>query len=138
MPRFSGRSWRRPRIPKGRPTKYGWIVSHPKNFRLGRFTDIGAFCYIQSEEGVTIEDHVQIGGGTLIYSVSTIDNKRGRVIIKKNAKIGAGTVILPNTIIGENSVVGALSLVKKSLPGNVLACGVPAKVIKRLPPSEKR
>ena len=129
MPRFSGKSWKRPRIPKGKPTKYGWVVSHPERFRLGRFTDIGYGTYIQSEEGVMIKDNVQIGGGCLIYSVSTIDGKRGAVTIGKNAKIGAGTVVLPNVIIGENSVVGALSLVNRDIPPNVVACGVPAKVI---------
>lgn len=132
MSRFSERNWKRPRIPKGRPTKYGWAVSHPDRFKLGKFTDIGYGAYIQSEGGVVIEDNVQVGGGVKIYSVNTIDGTRGRVVIRRNAKIGANSVILPNVEIGENSLIGALSLVNCSIPPNVVACGVPAKVIKTI------
>jgi len=134
LPRFSGKSWKRPRIPRGKPTKFGWTVSHPGRFKLGRFTDIGYGTYIQSEEGVEIEDHVQIGGGVKIYSVNTIDGTKGRVVIRRNARIGANSVILPNVEIGQNSIVGALSLVNRDIPPNALACGIPAEVIKWLPP----
>lgn len=129
MPRFSRRKWRRPRIPRGKPTKYGWAVSHPDRLRLGRFTDIGYGTYIQSEEGVTIEDHVQIGGCVKIYSVNTINGTRGKVVIKRNAKIGANSVILPGVEIGENSLIGALSLVNRSIPPNEVWGGAPAKPI---------
>jgi hypothetical protein len=91
------------------PTKYGWIVSYPEGLILGWGTDIGAFCYLQAEAGIEIGRYVQLGGGCKIYSVSTIDNKRGTVILGENCKIGSNSVIMPNTIIGENSVVGALS-----------------------------
>lgn len=136
MQRFSKGSWRRPRIPKGRPTKFGWVVSHPKRFRLGKFTDIGYGAYIQSGGGVIIEDHVQIGGGVKIYSVDTIDNTKGKIVLKKNCKIGANSVLFPGVTVGENSVIGALSLVNRDIPPNVVACGVPAKVIKRMSTSE--
>ena len=129
MPRFSAKNWKRPRIPKGKPTKYGWVVSHPRHFGLGRFTDLGFGVYIQSEEGVIIEDHVQIGGGVKIYSVNTIDGTKGKIIIKRNARIGANSVILPNVEIGENSLVGALSLVNCSIPPNEMWGGVPAHQI---------
>lgn len=130
MPRFSERNWKRPRIPKGRPTKYGWVVSHPNRFKLGKFTDIGYGAYIQSEEGVVIEDNVQIGGGVKIYSVNTIDGTGGRVVIRRNAKIGANSVILPNVEIGRNSLIGALSLVNRDIPPNEVWGGVPTKFIK--------
>ena len=77
-----------------------------------------------------IGDGVQIGGGVKIYSVSTIDDKRGRVVLKNNCKIGANSVIMPGVTVGENSIVGALSFVNKDIPGNVLAYGTPVKVIK--------
>jgi len=88
--------------------------------------------YIQSEAGVTIEDYVQIGGGVKIYSANTINGTKGRVIIRRNATVGANSVILPGVEIGENSIIGALSLVNRSIPPNVVAYGVPAKVIKTL------
>lgn len=132
MSRFSGKSWKHPRIPKNRPTKYGWTVSHPDRLVLGRFTDLGYGVYIQSEEKVIIEDNVQIGGGVKIYSVNTINGTRGRVVIKRNAKIGANSVILPNVEIGENSLIGALSLVNRDIPPNEVWAGVPAKFIKAI------
>ena len=39
---------------------------------------------------------------------------------------------MPNTIIGQNSIIGAHSLVTKSIPDNTIAFGVPAKVIKKI------
>ncbi len=123
------KEWTPPRLEDNKLTKWNWVVKGVKNFNLGKKTDIGAFTYIQSDEGVTIEDYVEIGGHCRIYSVSTIDNKKGRVHIKKNAKIGAGSTILPGVIIGENSIVGAHSLVKDHVPDNVIVFGVPAKVM---------
>lgn len=129
MERFQ--DWCEPEIKHGVPTKYGWIVSYPEGLILGWGTDIGAFCYLQAEAGIEIGRYVQLGGGCKIYSVSTIDNKRGTVILGENCKIGSNSVIMPNTIIGENSVVGALSFVRygTTIPSNEIWAGVPAKKI---------
>jgi len=106
------------------------MCQHRKGLKLGRNVDIGAFTYINARYGVEIQDDVQIGSHCSIYSHSTIDNKKGKVVIERNAKIGSHSVILPGTTIGENSRIGALSLVNRDIPPNVVACGVPAKVIK--------
>ena len=71
--------WRFPVIPEGKPTKYHWLVQNRSGLSLGRKTDIGAFTYIQAQNGVTIEDGVQVGSHCAIYSVSTIDGKAGPV-----------------------------------------------------------
>lgn len=124
--------WENPEIEDGKPTKWNWVVKGLKNFKLGRNTDIGAFSYINAAEGVVIEDGVQLGGGVKIYSASTIDNKKGQVVLKKNCKIGANSVVMPGVEVGENSIVGALSFVNKSIPDNCVALGCPAKVIRKL------
>lgn len=54
------------------------------------------------------------------------------VIIKENVWIGGGVIINPGVTIGENTVVGSGSVVTESLPSNVLAAGVPARVIRKL------
>lgn len=126
------KNWRAPKIIEGRLTKWHWLVSHVKNLKLGKNTDIGAFTYINAKNGVVIEDEVQIGSHCSIYSVSTIDNKDGKVVLKKNCKIGSHSVVMPGVTVGGNSVVGAFSFINKNLPANVVACGVPAKVIRRL------
>ena len=122
--------WEYPEIKDGELTKYNWVVQNTDGFELGYKTDIGAFTYINAKYGVTIEEDVQIGSHCSIYSVSTIDDTSGKVLLKKNCRIGSHSTVLPGVIIGKNSIIGAHSLVTKSIPDNVIAVGVPAKVIK--------
>jgi len=126
--RFS--DWIYPEINEGELTKYNWLVQHKDNLRLGYKTDIGAFTYINAKNGVVIEDFVQIGSHCAIYSVSTIDGKEGKVVLKKNCRIGSHGVIMPGVTVGENAVVGAMSFANCDIPDNCVAVGVPAKVIK--------
>jgi len=97
---------------------------------LGKNCDIGAFCYINAKYGVEIGENVQFGSHCSVYSVSTIDNKQGAVVIKRNAKICAHSLIMPGVTIGENAMVGAFSFVTEDIPDNAIAYGIPAKVIK--------
>jgi acetyltransferase-like isoleucine patch superfamily enzyme len=126
------KEWKYPEVAEGKPTKYHWIVQHVENFKLGYMTDIGAFTYLNAKYEIIIEDFVQIGSHCSIYSVSTIDNKKGRVKLKKNCKIGSHSIIMPGIIVGENSIVGAFSFVNEDIPDNVIATGVPAKVTKKI------
>jgi len=124
--------WKYPDIEDGKSTKYNWVVQNLDGFKLGFKTDIGAFSYINAKKGVTIEDEVQIGSHCSIYSISTIDNTAGEVVLKENCKIGSHTTILPGVTIGRNSIIGANSLVNKDIPNNVIAFGVPAKVVRKI------
>jgi len=123
-------NWKYPQIEEGKLTKYNWVVQNKDGLELGFATDIGAFSYINAKYGVVIEDEVQIGSHCSIYSVSTIDNKQGKVVLKKNCKIGSHSTVLPNVTVGENSIIGANSLVISDIPDNVVAFGVPAKIIR--------
>lgn len=125
-----------PEIKDGELTKYNWLVQHNENLKLGHKTDIGAFSYINAKNGVIIEDHVQIGSHCSIYSISTIDNKEGQVHLKSNSKIGSHSIIMPGITVGENSIVGAFSFVNKDIPDNVIAFGVPAKIVKKINTSD--
>lgn len=122
------KDWKHPDIKEGELTKYNWLVQNKDGLQLGYKTDIGAFTYINAKNGVVLEDLVQIGSHCSIYSVSTIDGKEGKVVLKKNCKIGSHSVIMPGVIIGENSVIGACSFVNNDIPANVIAFGVPAKI----------
>ncbi len=130
MERF--KNWVKPIIKEGKPTKYGWVVQHVKNLKLGHKTDIGIFTYINAKNDVVIEDYVQIGSHCSIYSYSSIGEKNAKVILKKNCKIGTHSVVMPGVTVGENSIVGAFSFVKDNIPDNVIAFGVPAKVVRSL------
>ncbi len=125
-------NWKFPVIEEGKPTKYNWVVQNKAGLELGYKTDIGAFSYINAKFGVIIEDCVQIGSHCSIYSISTIDNKQGRVVLKQHCKIGSHSTVLPGVTIGKNSIVGAHSLVLDDIPDNVIAFGVPAKVVRTI------
>lgn len=122
--------WRFPEIEEGRPTKYNWMVQHKEHLDLGYKTDIGAFTYINAKHGVTIEDYVQVGSHCAIYSVSTIDDKSGPVKLKKNARIGSHSTIMPGVTIGENAVVGAHSFVNRDVTAGKVVAGVPAEEVR--------
>lgn len=125
-------NWQFPEIVEGVPTKYNWVVQNKDGLELGYKSDIGAFSYINAKYGVVIEEYVQLGSHCSVYSLSTIDNKQGKVHLKKNSRVGSHSTILPGVTIGENSIVGAHSLVTQDIPDNVIAFGVPAKVIRSL------
>ena len=130
------KNWKYLKIKEGKLTKYHWIVQHKDKLKLGYKTDIGKFTYINAKEGVVIEDFVQIGSHCSIYSVSTIDNKKGKIVMKKNCRIGSHSLIMPGVTVGKNSIVGAFSFINKDIPENVLAYGIPVKIIRKLTKSE--
>ena len=130
------KNWKYPEIEEGKLTEYNWIVQHKDKLKLGYKTDIGAFTYINAKFGVVIGDNVEIGSHCSIYSVSTIDNKEGKVILKKSCRIGSHSVVMPGVTIGENSIIGAFSFVDEDIPDSVVAVGVPAKVIRKLAEEE--
>ena len=96
---------------------------------------------------INIGDNVTIGGNTVIYdtdfhSLNPLDRqnkthdklnaKKLPVIIQNNVFIGAHTTILKGVTIGENSIIGACSLVSKSIPANEIWAGNPAIFLKKL------
>ncbi len=122
--------WIKPIYDEGGMTQWYWRVIGIENFNLGERVEIGSFTIIDAKEGITIEDNVKIGWNCSIFSISTIDNKKGKIILKKDCKIGANSVILPGIIVGENATVGANSLVNKNIPANEVWVGTPARKIK--------
>ena len=124
--------WTYPEFNKEGMTKWNWMCQHHENLKLGKCVDIGAFTYINAMYGVEIQDNVQIGSHCSIYSISTIDDKKGRVLIRRNARIGSHSVVMPSITIGESSIIGAFSFVNKNIPDGVTAFGVPIMIAKEL------
>jgi acetyltransferase-like isoleucine patch superfamily enzyme len=56
----------------------------------------------------------------------------GQIILKKNCRVGSHSIIMPGVTIGENAVIGAFSFVNKDVQENVVAAGVPIKIINKL------
>ena len=125
-------NWVKPKMKHGKFTKYNWIVLYPGGLELGEGSDIGALTLINARFGVAIGAGVEIGSHCSLYSHSTIDGKGGKVTIRRNAKIGSHSLVMPGVTIGENAVIGAFSFVNKDIPANSVAYGVPAKVVNRV------
>ncbi|OGI00441.1 MAG: acetyltransferase [Candidatus Melainabacteria bacterium GWF2_37_15] len=99
-------------------------------------------CFISEGEGIFIGENTLIGTNVEIYDSDfhnlmpqariTGSPKTAKVIIDKNVFIGSNVKILKGVKIGKNSVIGTGSVVVKSIPDNVIAGGVPAKVIRNL------
>lgn len=122
------KNWEYPEFDERGYTKYGWRCFHNKYLKLKEGCDIGAFSLIQARYGVEIGKTVEIGPFCYVCSWSTIDNKKGKVIIKDNARIGAYSTVMPGVTVGENSIVGAYSFVNKDIPDNVIAFGIPVRI----------
>jgi len=106
-------------------------------------------CKFGFESLLTIEDRAAVGSDHIILtsdpSNSLLLNEKdkyqflevfGNVIIKHDSWLGAGSIILPNIIIGEFAIVAAGSVVTKDVPPYTVVAGVPAKIIKKLEISE--
>ncbi|MDT8309745.1 MAG: acyltransferase, partial [Bacteroidales bacterium] len=94
-------------------------------------TVIGCFKHI------IIEDNVRCGANTLItdgdwHSDDPRSGPPRAIYIGKNVWLGVNSTVLKGVSIGENSVIGASSVVTKDIPSNVIAAGNPCKVIKAL------
>lgn len=115
-------------------------------YQIGKDVYVGPGFVVADELGdsgsdVLIEDRVSIGPGVIIVTASSPNNSRlgtiiakekGPVVIKADAWIGARAVLLPNTTVGEMSIVGAGAVVVESIPSRCVAAGVPARVTRRI------
>ena len=125
----------------GDNSKVGAFVEIQKNARIGKNVKVSSHTFIC--EGVTIEEDVFIG-----HNVSFINDKYPRstapsgglqteadwkvvpTLVCRGASIGTSSTILCGVTIGENSIIGAGSVVTKNVPANVVAAGVPARVLR--------
>lgn len=122
------KNWKSPKFDKNGMTEWNWKCQHHEKLKLGKYVDVGIFSYINAKYEVELGDYVQIGSHCSLYSVSTIDNKKGKISVKSNTKIGTHSVVMPGVTIGKNSVVGAFSFVNKDIPDNCIALGVPVRI----------
>jgi len=97
-------------------------ISEGDGIHIGSQTLIGSCCEIIDSEFHNLNPLERIGG------IPTT----GKVVIGKNVFIGSNVKILKGVVIGENSVIANGSVVTASIPENVVAAGVPAKVVRKL------
>lgn len=123
-----------------------------KKARIGRNVNVCSHCFIENDvvigdnvtikngvyiwDGITIQDDVFIGPNVTFtndkYPINkNVNYKISKTLIKKGAVIGAGSVILPGVTIGEGALIAAGALVTRSVPDEMMAIGVPAKIVKK-------
>lgn len=112
-----------------------------KNLHFGSGVYVNFNLTLVDDGHIYVGDKVMIGPNVTIATANhPIDpelRSRGLqfnkdVFIGENAWIGAGVVIVPGVHIGKNAVIGAGSIVTKDIPDNMLAAGVPCKVLREV------
>ena len=95
---------------------------------------------------VTFGDHVFIAPNCCIttaeHAIDPMQRMSGMEVAKpvtigNNVWLGAGVTVLAGVSIGDNSIIGAGSVVTKSIPANVIAVGVPCKVLRPITEEDK-
>ena len=126
-----------------------WAFAHVmQGVRLGANCNVGEHCYIESGvvvgndvvikngvalwDGVIVEDRVFLGPNCVFtndrFPRSKIFNQRLRTCLREGASIGANATILCSIEIGRYSLIGAGSVVTKSVPDFALVAGNPARI----------
>mgnify|MGYP001622982176 FL=1 len=132
--------------------KGAWIEP-PLRANWGSHTHLGNYVYanfnltLVDDTHVYIGDHVMIGPNVTISAAGhPIEPNLRReamqfnmpVRIEENVWIGAGAILLPGVTIGKNSVIGAGSVVTRDIPENVVAVGVPCRVLRPINDRDKQ
>jgi maltose O-acetyltransferase len=109
--------------------------------RVGARTFVNYGLVALDVASIAIGDDVQIGPNVQLLTPThpiDPDTRRAKweaaepIAIEGNVWLGGGVIVLPGVTIGENTVVGAGSIVTKDLPPNVVASGNPARVVRSL------
>lgn len=132
------------------------FIQGPVRFHYGKHTKIGKNFFgnfnltIQDDAEVTIGDNCNFGPNTTIVTplhpmladerraMLTAEGERKRLCYAKPVHIGndcwfgASVTVCPGVTIGDNCVIGAGSVVTRSIPANSFAAGVPCRVIREL------
>ena len=116
----------------------------------GKHCHFGKFVYANFNLTLVDDTHIFVGDNTMIGPNVTIATAGHPVLprlrekvyqynmpvrIGKNCWLGTGVMVLPGVTIGDNTVIGAGSVVTKSIPSDVVAFGNPCRVIRKI--SEK-
>ncbi|MBU3878773.1 acyltransferase [Faecalicatena sp. AGMB00832] len=114
----------------------GATIYARKKITIGDNTCIGGNSKILDNDfhPIEIEDRIKLLQENRVGDTNLIPAKE--IYIGKNCFIGCNTIILKGTILGNGCVVGAGAVVTGRFEDNTVIAGNPARIIKRLPPSQ--
>ena len=116
------------------------------NTTVGDYFFANHNCQILDGGKVTFGDHVFIAPNctftTAEHALDAEQRNEGLevalpITVGNNVWIGAGAIVLGGVTIGDNAVIGAGSVVTKDIPPNVIAVGVPCRVLREITESDK-
>lgn len=134
----------------------------PIQFNYGIHTKIGSHFFanynfiVQDDGGVTIGDYFMAGPNVTLSTPShplcasqrrCMVNEKGEsftpcyaepIVIGNDVWLGAGVTVCPGVTIGDGAVIGAGSVVTKDIPANVVAVGVPCRVLREITEDDKK
>lgn len=127
----------------GRPVDQSFGLFPPfytdcgKNLRIGKHVFINSGCRFQDQGGITLGDGALIGHNVIMATLNHSEQPEERanlhtapIHIGRNVWIGASATILPGVTIGDGAIVGAGAVVTRDVPENMIAAGVPAKILR--------
>ncbi len=116
------------------------------NISVGKHFYANFDCVLLDGGGIEIGDHVLFGPRVGIYTsnhaIDAMERVAGgcyakKVTIGNHVWVGAGVHINQGVTIGDNTIIGSGSVVNKDIPANVIAAGVPCKVIRKITEADK-
>ena len=115
-----------------------WVSQHGRRrtgIEIHPGATIGKCLFIDHGMGIVFGETTEIGDNCTIYHGVTLggtgkDTGKRHPTLGNNVLIGAGTKVLGPVYIGDNSRIGACSVVLRNLPANCTAVGVPAEVVR--------
>ncbi len=118
----------------------------------GKHVHLGKNVYFNFNATLVDDTHIYIGNYTMLGPNVVIATAGHPILpelrekalqynlpvhIGKNCWLGAGVIVLPGVTIGDNTVIGAGSVVTKDIPANVVAVGNPCKVLREISERDK-
>ncbi|MGQ5710033.1 DapH/DapD/GlmU-related protein [Lactobacillus sp. PSON] len=106
------------KVPSSTEIRLPFYTDFGRNIKIGKNVFINSNVMLVDEGEIEIDDNVQIGSGVQILSADpTLYTEK--IIIKKGAKIGSGSIIYPGVVIGRDAKIAPGSVVKQSVKDNV-------------------
>ena len=112
-----------------------WHLTMKHRSCLGDRSNAYSLGKIEILEGATVAQEAYLCTGTHDFKDPSLQLITKPITIGKNSFIGARAMILPGISIGEQAIVGAMSVVSKDVPGHQIIAGNPAKNIGERPTS---
>lgn len=118
-----------------------FYVGDRKRISIGERCSINSGVYIATQNKVKIGDDVTLSTRCMLLDSGlrfgaevpsdAHEHLDGFISIEDGVWVGAGAIILPNVVVGKRSVIGAGSVVTRSIPAGCVVAGNPAKIIRR-------